>query len=207
MENLILIGGGGHAKSCIDIIRSTAQYNILGYIDLTPCLDDKFGIPYLGNDEVIPDYIQGNQFLICIGHTQSSEIRKKMYQHLKNLGAKLATIVSPHAHISSYASIGEGSIIFHGVSIQADAHIGVNCIINNHALIEHESRIGDHSHISTGSIVNGNVQIGQGVFVGSGAVLKQGIEVGSSALIGMGSIVLNHVAANQVVFGNPAKSR
>jgi sugar O-acyltransferase (sialic acid O-acetyltransferase NeuD family) len=207
MENLILIGGGGHAKSCLDILLSSSQFNLVGYVDFEPYLDKKFGIPYLGNDEVLPNYIQGNQFLIGIGQLNSSDKRQQVYDELKKLGAKFATVISPFSHVSKFASIGEGSIIFHGVSLQADAEIGVNCIINNHALVEHESRVGDHCHISTGAIVNGNVTLSNGVFIGSSAVLKQGITIGEKAVIGMGSVVLRNVEAHQVVFGNPAKSK
>jgi sugar O-acyltransferase (sialic acid O-acetyltransferase NeuD family) len=207
MENLILIGGGGHAKSCLDIIRCTSQYNLVGYVDFKPYLDSKFGVPYLGNDEVLPNYINGNQFLICIGQLNSSEKRQAVYHQLKILGANFATIISPFSHVSKFARIGEGSVVFHGATIQADAAIGVNCIVNNHALIEHESRIGDHCHISTGAIVNGNVKVSSGVFIGSGALLKQGITIGMESFIGMGSVVLQPVDSHQIIFGNPAKSK
>lgn len=205
MENLILIGGGGHAKSCIDIIRSNAQFNIVGYVDFSPTLDEKYDIPYLGQDEVLPNYIKDNLFLITIGQLNSSEKRAKIYQELKSLGAKMATVLSPFAQVSKWAKIGEGTIVFHGVTIQADAQVGENCILNNHALVEHDCQIGQHCHISTGAILNGNVKISDGVLVGSGAILKQGISVGKNAIIGMGSVVLKNVENDQIVFGNPAK--
>ena len=33
MENIVLIGGGGHCKSVIDTIESSKLYNIIGIID------------------------------------------------------------------------------------------------------------------------------------------------------------------------------
>ncbi len=205
MENIILIGGGGHAKSCIDIILSTSTFKIVGYVDFEPSLDEKYAIPYLGQDDVLPNYIEGNQFLITIGQINSSEKREHIFNDIKALGGKLATVISPFAQVSNFATIGEGSIVFHGVTVQADAIIGDNCIVNNHALIEHESRMGNHCHISTNAVVNGNVTLSNGVFIGSSAVLKQGISIGEKAVIGMGSVVIGNVEAHQVVFGNPAK--
>lgn len=205
MENIILIGGGGHAKSCIDIILSTSSFKIVGYVDFEPSLDRKYGIPYLGQDDVLPNYIEGNQFLITIGQLNSSAKREQIFNDLKAKGGKFAKVVSPYAQVSNFTEIGEGSIVFHGVTIQADAIIGDNCIVNNHALIEHDCQIGHHCHVSTGALLNGNVQISNGVFIGSSAVLKQGISIGERALIGMGSIVLENVEANQVIYGNPAK--
>ena len=32
-ENLILLGGGGHCKSCIDVIESTSLFKIAGILD------------------------------------------------------------------------------------------------------------------------------------------------------------------------------
>ena len=33
MKPLVLIGGGGHCKSCIDVIQSKAEYHPVGIID------------------------------------------------------------------------------------------------------------------------------------------------------------------------------
>jgi sugar O-acyltransferase (sialic acid O-acetyltransferase NeuD family) len=207
MQNLILIGGGGHAKSCIDIVLSTSLFKILGYVDLEKSLDEKYAIPYLGQDDVLPNYVEGNQFLITIGQIDSSEKRERIFNDIKALGGTLAKVISPNAQVSNFATIGEGSIVFHGVTVQADASIGHNCIINNHALVEHDCQIGNHCHISTNAVVNGNVNLSNGVFIGSSAVLKQGISIGEKAVIGMGSVVLRNVESQQVVFGNPAKSK
>ena len=42
MKKLILVGAGGHCKSCIDIVEKTGEYNIVGLIDLK----EKIGEPY-----------------------------------------------------------------------------------------------------------------------------------------------------------------
>ena len=34
MKNLILIGGGGHAKACLDVVLTTKIFNVIGYIDI-----------------------------------------------------------------------------------------------------------------------------------------------------------------------------
>lgn len=33
-EQIILIGGGGHCKSCIDVIEQEGKYQIAGIVDL-----------------------------------------------------------------------------------------------------------------------------------------------------------------------------
>ena len=54
MQNdIILLGGGGHAKACLDVVLSTERYKVLGYIDKSKTLDDKFSVKYLGDDDPI----------------------------------------------------------------------------------------------------------------------------------------------------------
>ena len=33
MKKLILVGAGGHAKSCLEVIELTKKFKILGFID------------------------------------------------------------------------------------------------------------------------------------------------------------------------------
>lgn len=204
-ENIILVGGGGHAKACADVILSTNKYTILGYIDLKESLDSKYGISYLGDDSTIEKYISNSSFLITVGQIQSPSIRIKLYNKLKELNANLPIIISPNAHVSTFANIAEGTIIMHGAIVQFNANIGANCIINDRALIEHDARVGNHCHISTAAVLNGDVTVHNHVFVGSGSILKNGITISDNVIIGSGSNVVNNIDSNLKVFGNPAK--
>ncbi len=204
-KDLILIGGGGHAIACIDVIQSTNQFNIIGYLDIKETIDSKFGIPYLGDDSKIENYIQQSAFIITVGQIKSPVIRTKIFDKLNSVGAEIATIISKHAIVSKYSKIGKGTIVMHSVILQSNTEIGENCIINDRVLIEHDSIVGNYCHISTGAILNGAVTIGDNSFVGSGAVLKNGITIGNEVVIGLGSVVLNNISNNQICVGNPAK--
>jgi len=172
---LILIGGGGHCKSCIDIIEQSCKYSIVGILDKKEKIGDKvLGYEIIDTDENIIDYIQKDyEFLITIGQLRTPSIRKKIYINLSTNGAKIASIVSPRSYVSKHATIGTGSIIMHDALVNAGAKVGNNCIINTKALIEHDAIINDHCHISTSAIINGGVEIKQGTFFGSNATSKQ----------------------------------
>lgn len=204
-KQLILIGGGGHAKACIDVIQSLDEYNIIGYIDIKETIDSKYKIPYLGDDTCIKNYLKEASFLITVGQIKSANIRIKLFDYLKSINADIATIVSKNAIVSSHARIGKGSILMHSVIVQSDVSIGENCIINDRALLEHDVVVGDHCHISTGAIINGNVTIGSSTFIGSSAVVKNGITIGDSVVIGFASAIKNDINNNQSWVGNPAK--
>lgn len=204
-ESIILVGGGGHAKACIDVILATDKYNIIGYFDIKESLDAKFGIPYLGPDSEINQYISKASFLITVGQINDPSIRIKLFNKLKALNAQLPVIISPFAYVSKFAIIGEGTIVMHGAIIQFNTEIGANCIINDKALIEHDAKVGKNCHVSTGAILNGDVVVMDNVFIGSGSVLKNGISISNNVIVGSGSNVVNDILDNNIVFGNPAK--
>jgi sugar O-acyltransferase (sialic acid O-acetyltransferase NeuD family) len=204
-KQIILVGGGGHAKACLDVIESDSTWQLKGYVDVKQTLSDSYDLDYLGCDLEASKYVHEAKFLITIGQLGHSTTREKLYNELKGLNAEFATVKSNNAIISKKSIIGEGSIIMHGTILQTDTFIGENCIVNDRVLIEHDSTIGNHCHISTGAIINGGVKIGNSVFIGSGAILRNGITVGDNCVIGMGAIVTKSVGNGVTVFGNPAK--
>lgn len=194
MKQLILIGGGGHCKSCIDVIETEKKYQIKGILDSSDKVgDDVLGYKILGTDYDIQKYIDaGCFFLITIGQIQTHEKRKKIFLKLKNKKANIATIFSPRAYVSSHARVNEGSIIMHDAFVNADACIGACCVINTKATIEHESVIEDFCHVSTGAIINGGVEVRAGSFVGSNAVTIQGVKTSEADFIKAGRCFTGH---------------
>lgn len=189
MKSLILVGGGGHCKSVIDVAES-AGFTILGILD-KPEEVGKQVLAYkvIGTDDDIPQYVDKAEFVITVGQIKSCAIRQKVAERIEAAGGKLATIIASDAIVSKYATIGEGTVILHKCVVNADAKVGKNCIINTLASIEHEAEIGDFCHISTGVMVNGMTKVGSETFVGSGSVLYNCIEVPKNSVIPAGTIV------------------
>ena len=194
---LILIGAGGHTRSCIDVIEEQGYFQIAGLVGLPEQKSAQhadYGYALVGDDGDLFNLAKIYQYaLITVGQMQNSEHRIRLYQQAAQLGFQFPTIIAPSAHVSSRSSLGAGTIIMHGAIVNAGATIGNNCIINSRALIEHDARVEDHCHISTGAILNGNVAVGAGSFIGSGSVIKQGIAIGRDCLVGMGLRVRHHL--------------
>jgi len=196
--DIILIGGGGHCKACIDVIEQVGTLRILGILDMPEKMHQKVqGYPIIGTDEDIPALVKKcPQFLVTVGQIMSPATRIRLFTGLQELGAASDPVASPTSYISDHALVGEGTVVLHRVLVNANARIGKNCIINTGAIIEHDVVIGDHCHISTGAIVNGGTTVGEGSFVGSGAVVHNNIRIGSNAIIGAGEVVSNDVSDN-----------
>ena len=189
MQDILLIGGGGHCKSVIDVIELENKYNIVGIIDKKELISqDVLGYKVIGCDEDLPKLFQKYKYaLVTIGQIKSNSLRVKLFNTLKDIGYILPIIISPLAYISKHSKIEEGTVIMHQALINANAKIGKNCIINTKALIEHDVIIENNCHISTGAIINGGVIVKENTFFGSNSVSKEYIEI--SGFIKAGSLV------------------
>lgn len=188
-DKIILIGGGGHCKSVIDVIECTDNFEIYGIIDKHENIGKTvLGYKIIGTDEDLQKFAKEQfQFLITIGHIGDYTRRAELYNILKDLGLRLATIISPLAYVSKHAFVGEGTVVMHHALVNAGARIGENCIINTKALIEHDAIIENHCHIATGAVVNGGVVVRIGTFLGSNATIKQYTEI--EGFIKAGSVI------------------
>ena len=203
-KNLILVGGGGHCKSVIDVAES-AGYTIKGILDLPEKIGEKIlGYPIIGTDEDISNFVHEGLFLVTVGQIKDASLRINLHQKIVNAGGKLATVIASTAHVSKYAKIGEGTVVMHQAMINADAVIGKSCIINTFANIEHDVVIEDYCHISTGAMINGNCKIGRGTFFGSQSVIINGLEIVEECVIGAGSTVRKDLKQKGIYSGNPA---
>lgn len=201
MEDIILIGSGGHAKSVADCIERQKKYKIIGYTDLEPH-ESKYS--YLGRDDVLEKYFNDgvkNAF-ICIGYLGKGNLRERLYEQLKTIGFHLPIIVDPSSIVSDTAIVGEGVLIGKGAIINAGSFIGNMCIINSGAIVEHDCRIEDFSHISVGSVLCGGVKIGKSAFIGANATIVQGKKIGNNSVIGAGAIIRKSIGDNYMVWDN-----
>ena len=202
---LILIGGGGHCKSVIEVAES-AGYEIKGILDMPDEVGKEVlpGHKVIGTDDEIPQYVEECEFVITVGFIKNPNLRIKLYNKVKAAGGRLATIIASTAHVSNYAELGEGTVIMHNAFVNAGAKIGDNCIINTFVNIEHDAEVGNQCHISTGTMVNGECKIGENCFIGSQSVCANCIEIASDIIVGAGSVVRKSIRMKGIYAGNPA---
>lgn len=189
-KNIVLVGGGGHCVSVIDIIENANEYNILGILDSNISENNILGYKVLGGDNLIPKLVKENTyFLITVGQIKSFSIRKNIAKNLKENNAKLATVISCLAYVSKHAQIEEGTIIMNHAVVNANSKIGKNSIINTKANIEHGVSIGDFCHISTCAVVNGESVIGNGTFIGSNATISNNVVIKDDSIVSAGKFI------------------
>jgi sugar O-acyltransferase (sialic acid O-acetyltransferase NeuD family) len=205
MKPLILVGGGGHCKSVIDVAES-AGYVIEGILGRPEEVGKTvLGYKVIGTDDDMVKFADSADFIVTVGQIKSPELRIKLHRMLDEFKCHLATIIAPTAYVSKYAIIGEGSVIMHHAFVNADSKLGKGCIINTASTIEHEAVVGNYCHISTGAKVNGAAIVRDESFVGSGSVINQCVTIGKRVVIGAGSVVITDLPDNCLALGVPAK--
>ena len=132
MKPILLLGGGGHCHSCIDVIETTGLYQIQGVIQPTPSLGSVLGYPIIGSDHDLPRLLEDTPLaLVTVGQLVTPNLRISLFDKIEQFGADLPIIKSPKAHCSKHAVLGRGSIIMHGAIVNAGASIGENSIVAN----------------------------------------------------------------------------
>lgn len=191
MKNLIVIGSGGHAVSCIDVIESTKKFKIIGLI----CDNKKIGDTLLGYkiigrlNELKKLKKKSRNIFIAIGQIKTPKLRINVFNKCKKLNFNLPVIISSKAIVSKHSKIGDGTIVHHLAILNANTSIGKNCIINSQSLIEHDVTIEDNCHVSTNAIINGSCLIKKNTFIGSSTVISNNISIKKKKFIKLGSIV------------------
>ncbi len=199
MDKILLIGGGGHANACADVIEEQNVFTIAGVVEKTNSHKTQLiGYPIVGYDDDLEELVNSYQYaIVTVGQIKSSMVRKNLFNKLQEVKFIVPTVISPRAYVSKNAVIGSGTIIMHDSLVNSHSKVGLNCIVNNKSLIEHDTVVGDHCHVSTGAIINGCVKIGDNTFIGSRAVVHDNITIGSNCIISAGSVVRKSVKDNQ----------
>ncbi|MGW9684597.1 acetyltransferase [Flagellimonas sp. 2504JD1-5] len=209
MIKLVLLGGGGHCESVIDVIEQLSDYSVEGILDPSFTAEKSqeiSGYPIIGNDNMIPSCIKdGFHFVITVGQVKSTGIRKKLYNIVKKNNGNLPVIIAKNAHVSKYSSLKEGTVVMQFAMVNSNSKVGLCCIINNYGNVEHGCEIGNFNHVSTGAILNGEVKTGNDVFIGSGSIINEGCNIGDRVIIGSGSVVRKQIPSDVLCYGNPLR--
>ena len=208
MKPIVLIGGGGHARSIIDSILQRGEWDIIGILDEPSKVGQTLmGIPIIGTDDQMEDiYAQGiTHAFIGVGSIGNPIIRKRIYQSAHSIGYSFPNIIDSTAILAQDVEMGEGNFIGKGAIVNAGSKLGNQIIINSGAIIEHDCSIQDFAHIAPGTVLCGGVSIGKESHIGARSVVIQGKTVGNNTLVGAGSVVVKDIKDCKKAYGNPCK--
>jgi sugar O-acyltransferase (sialic acid O-acetyltransferase NeuD family) len=192
LSPILLVGAGGHARSCIDVIEQEGRFTVVGLIGTQDEIGTTvLGYPVIGGDDDLDGASREiGTALVTVGQIKTPIPRIRLFEILRANSCVLPLIVSPRAYVSRHSTLGDGSIVMHGAIVNSGVRIGRNCILNSNSLVEHDSVVGDNCHVATSAVLNSGVHVGEGTFIGSNASVRQGIIIGERCVVGMGQVLL-----------------
>ncbi len=228
MKNLLIVGAGGFGREvlnwALDHPLRTIDWRIKGFLDsrvdaLATFPTDSSLIPNVVpyqasiHDRFRRDFgIVGdpmtytpdpNDIFVCA--LGDPVMRRRYARPILDKGGEFIALVHPKALVSTFVSLGRGSIVGPFASISPDVSIGEFVTINSYTAIAHDVRIGDWGEIDGHCLIAGRTRVGTGVRIHGGAIITPDTQIGDEAVVGAGSVVFGNVPAGVTVFGNPAK--
>lgn len=201
-KKLIIIGASGHGKVVADIALKLQKYDKISFLDDDESVKTCMGFPVIGKSLDAKYYTHEADFFVAIGN---AEIRKKVTEKLRKIGATIATLIHPMTAIGHNVTIGKGTVVMAGAVINSDGAVGQACIINTCASVDHDCRLGDYVHVSVGAHVCGTVVIDDGTWVGAGATISNNLNVCGDCIIGAAAAVVNDIEEAGTYVGVPAR--
>lgn len=202
--NIFVVGGGGHAKVIISILKKLSNFNIIGYTDLNS-LGEILGIKYLGTDSEIQKSISKSEakYALGIGLTTNFAFRRKIIDQFSIYHAP--QIISPHAMINEDVHINDGTVVMDGVIVNSGTWVGKFSILNTSCSIDHDCNIGNNVHVAPGTILSGGISIGDNVLLGTGTKIVQSVSICDNVITGAGSVIIKNITQSGIYVGAPAK--
>jgi sugar O-acyltransferase (sialic acid O-acetyltransferase NeuD family) len=194
-SDLIILGMGGHAGMCIDILKSEGKHDIVGFLDDDQnIIDGKYGYNSLGRLDNLQRLTENGlkNAIIGMGFIKNAKHRDTYFNSLSSI-INIPTIIHKSSIIEPTATIGMGCQIMAGSIIGSNVTIEDNCIINSGAIISHDSIIKKSSHITPGAVLGGNVTIGRRSTIGMCTAVFLGVTIGDDVVIMNNQSVLSDV--------------
>ncbi len=202
---LIIIGAKGGAKMCIDALRQSDKYAVVGLLDDNIKVGQIIlGIPVIGNLNDIENIFSlgYTNYIIAFGVLENRIKRFELYNKLKKIGCEFPNIIHPNALIEESVTFGEGNVILAGANIGSCVTIGNLNYINNNSLISHDCVLENNIHIAPAAVLASSIQIKSNTLIGMNTTLYFGIKIGSNSTILNGLIVNNDVEDNIILKSN-----
>ena len=143
-RNLLILGAGQFGQLVREIAESTGDFARIDF------LDDQNPLaigPLASYTEHCGEY---GRAVVAIGNPQ---VRLAWLQKLQTAGYCLRPLVSPSAHASPSAVLGDGTVLEPMAVVQAAAVLGRGCIVSSGAVVRHNAVMDEGCHCDCNAVV------------------------------------------------------
>lgn len=207
MQEIVVVGGGGHAKVVLSVLKKLKSFNVLGYTDLKDN-GTLLETPFLGSDRDLSLFVAaraGLNAVIAVGQVGLGTLRHELWARMQSIGLTFPQIVSPHAIVNEEVVVGEGVVVMDGAVINPGSKIGRGGIVNTNSTIEHDVMLDEWVHVAPGATISGGVRVGRSSMIGVGATVIEGVRIPANSVVGAGATVVHDLSEPGVYIGCPAR--
>ena len=205
MNEIVLLGGGGHSWDILESIEATQGIEATGFLDDF----DPASMPIEGRDLMCLGTIDdlhrlptNVEYIIAMGYPEK---RHAIWKRVRDAPRQAYTHVDPSAETARNVTLGNGVVILAGSHISPNAQLRDQVHVSYMAAVGHDSIVGECSTVMPAAIVSGDVHIGADVLIGTNATVLEGRRIGDHARIGAGAVVNKNVEPGATVVGIPAR--
>lgn len=203
MLSWLVVGGGGHASSVLDVIVRLGD-EVAAWV-LLP------GERAPGPGEIFSDdgpalaAARAHRWTVTVA-IGSNRVRAELLGRYADLPRdQLAPLVAASATVSHLALLGPGVQVLEHAHVGPRAKVGVAALVNTAANVEHDAVVGDAAHVAPGAHLLGGAELGTGSMLGSGARVLPERRLASGITVGAGAVVTTDLTRPGTYVGQPAR--
>jgi sugar O-acyltransferase (sialic acid O-acetyltransferase NeuD family) len=201
---VVMLGGGGHCRECLDIVELEGKFRVLGIVDSRARIGEELaGYPILGDNSRLDVFLaNGLKYLVlAYGLAGEQAARGRHFRQLSAKGFDFPTLVHPGAAVNRRAKLGRGVQVMAGAMVGSGAVVGDAGIVNSNAVVSHDCHLADNVHVAPGALLAGRVEIGPDTVIGMGATVYLRVRVGSGVIVKNGANLFADVPDGLTVGG------
>jgi UDP-perosamine 4-acetyltransferase len=204
VDEVVLIGGGGHAVVVAEAARRQGVHvgRFLDDDPLAPLSLGPVAAEHLGPLRSVAN-LRDVLVHLAVGDLP---LRRSLIDDIEAARLEARSVIDPGAVVMSSVVLGRGVFVAAGAVVQARAAVGDWCIVNTGAIVEHECVLGPNVHVAPGAVLAGRVRVGADTLIGMGSRVLPGVRIGAGCVVGAGAVVTGDVPAGATVVGVPARS-
>lgn len=203
MDDVVVFGGGGHARVLRHLVRALG-HRVVGYA--APQATPGWDLDWLGTDAQVlarPDAARLTGVL-GIGKNDAGDARFALLERLRAGGIRFPSWTAPGAIVQD-AVLGDATVVLAGAVVVTGSRLGRACIVNTGASVDHDCVLGDDVHVAPGAVLCGGVRVGAHALVGAGATVVPGATIAAGCVVGAGATVTRPLTEPGVYVGTPAR--
>jgi len=157
------------------------------------------GIPVRAAEDILSDFPPVDyDVYICIGYQKMNEIRRTVFNRLKDMGYHILNYIHPDARVYG-SKIGEGNIVLTFAIIGLHSEIG-NCnIFMDGSVFGHDTVMGNFNYFSYNAVTGGYANVGNCCFFGLNSSIANKLTIGDKTMVGVGSVVTESTEEGTVI--------